>query len=109
MATPYLVDLHGDGHRPGLVEHLGGHRVADPQLGIGLGDGRGQFAGPHAIQQPLLFIVGQGGRQDHQAGGGDDEGGEQQQARRQAARPREAALGRRLWILRRRDRLGHGT
>ena len=28
------VDLHGDGHRPGLVEHLIGDGVADPQLRI---------------------------------------------------------------------------
>jgi hypothetical protein len=28
------VGLHGDGHRPGLVEQLAGDRVADPQLRI---------------------------------------------------------------------------
>jgi hypothetical protein len=29
------VDLHGDDHRPGLVEQLAGDRIADPALGIG--------------------------------------------------------------------------
>jgi hypothetical protein len=83
----HALGLHGHRHHAGAVEQLSGDAVGHLAVGIGLGDGRGQFGGAHPVQQPLAFERRQGRRNGAQADNGDDQKGEQQQSRRQTARP----------------------